>query len=278
MGLMRTFLKWLVIDDQPQAQPQHQQYQYQYQEEEPAEPEVSFRRFFPDERVFTWPLFYRPSKKYVQELQTCYAQLYEYLFTKGTFGVENLQQQRDMLQNHACELERMLYRTIGEKKALEMQLQAALKWQTAAGQKNQVFVENGYEPDAKKEQPRDGKLYSNNSGRSGLENKKLAVAMETYGISRGEISRILEISPASLVTYLSEARQHCYPVDINGKQKLQFDQDYGGDAWDLEEEFKAFRFEEEACDDYNPEYLETTLPTDNMGVIDRNLKKPYIYG
>ena len=260
MGLMKQFLSWLLINEQP---------------EERDTPSLSYRNFIPDPRILDGRKKLRPSMQYTRDLQYCYMELLDYLGQNSLFDVASIREQYNFLHGHACELERLLQRTIGEKDALQARLDLALEWQTESGRKSEVYTENGYAPVEKKEQPRNGTQFASKSGRTGLENKKLVASMVAYDIDVEDIARELDLSVSTVYSYMSFTKNKYYTVDMEDGLHIQFQGDLGNDNWNLDKIYGA-RYQYQADDNGTQEAYNGDIATTigGAGEIHHGLQKP----
>lgn len=263
MGLLNSFLSILLME-----KPNEECYEREL-------PALSYRNFMPDPRILDGRKKLKPSMKYIRDLQYCYMELLDYLGQNSLFDVASIREQYNFLHSHACDLERMLQKTIGEKDALQARLDLALEWQTASGKKNEVLTENGYAPVEEKTQPRDGTKFASVDG-LGFESKlKMIAAMIAYDIDRDEIAKELHIKRSTIESYYSQAKGNFFTGFADGKNYIHFQGKLGNDSWCLDDMFgKLYKYEDGQNGNREQYRGETTLPNSDMGVISHGLQKP----
>lgn len=238
-------------------------------------PEVSYHNFIADDRVFR-SKFFRPSKKYVQDLQYCYLQLRNDYGEKHLFDADTMKAQYQELFIKTCELERLHASAQTNEQIYKDQAKLALDWNSNTGKKNVVREQHGLDPVEAKEQPRKGHLFSSKDGISKLTKIKYCAAMVEYGFIKSDIAEYLGISESTIGQYLSIAKPHYKKGKFKDRDYLKFDVEYGNENWYLDDVFKdMWEYVDEKGNPVNTE-TESTLPDSEQGVIHHGLQNPVI--
>lgn len=176
----------------------------------------------------------RPGIWYYRELHTAYERLLELVSDSYLYDPATIKEQYEVMLKENRALHKQLAITEGKLEIVQAQLESALEWQTAKGRKNEVLTTQGMEPETPEPKTaRSGTKFASNSGATKQENMMLASAYHENGWTLDEIGQELNLSTASVKSYLSTMRKHYEVEIIQGVRHIRFDGEYGRTVWNL---------------------------------------------
>lgn len=207
---------------------------------------VHYVDFVTDDRTYNPFFFQRPRLTYYRKLQHCYELAMRDMGASLLLDPEALQEELKEANKTIVSLSRELAKAQGELEAYKERLAFYTDGLSKRAKKSVVGESQGEQEEATEEETteepepveepqrgQDNRFTSNNPGADGKIQKKLAIAYSKAGRSRKDIASLLGLSVSSVSSYISTMGKHTTITTIQGEPYLNFDEEYGGDMWEL---------------------------------------------